>query len=286
MIEGMNRQPSGPRRAGSFEAHLRRTRAMGVLALVAFAAGVVSDLGGGDFWTRHALLTGIASSVMVAAVTLAVVNEVLERRRRRRWSVLAQYVMLELVRNARMIWRGVLEVIGLLPAQANRPESIEQSASVVRDSAGFADAVRAAVHHDQARANLHREIAFLAAHSDQVLGRWAAVMLNAEVYAVVIDRHVELAGDLAWLSDLLDTAAPPDDLGRRRRAGSSPAVQIKSELSLDELADRIVVIARLAEALDRGTLEPALRIVPVQWWEARLAGNISTRPEAAVATDP
>src|ERR1700761_869165 len=112
----MNRQPSGPRRAGSSEALLRRPRAMGVLALVAFAAGLVSDFVGGDFWTRHALLTGIASSVMVAAVTLAVVNEVLERRRRRRWSVLAQYVMLELVRNARMIWRGVLEVTGLLPA--------------------------------------------------------------------------------------------------------------------------------------------------------------------------
>jgi hypothetical protein len=32
----------------------------------------------------------------------------------------------------------------------------------------------------------------------------------------------------------------------------------------------LVVIAQLAEALDRGTLELALRIVPVEWWHARL----------------
>jgi hypothetical protein len=30
------------------------------------------------------------------------------------------------------------------------------------------------------------------------------------------------------------------------------------------------VMTQLAEALDRGTLEVALRVVPVQWWEARL----------------
>jgi len=29
-------------------------------------------------------------------------------------------------------------------------------------------------------------------------------MLNAEAYAEVIDRHVELAGNLAWLESLLD----------------------------------------------------------------------------------
>jgi hypothetical protein len=258
---------------------------MGVLALLAFTAGVVSDLRPGGFWVRHALLAGIASSVMVALVTLAVVNEVLERRRRRRWSVLAQYVMIELVRNARMIWLSVLEVTGLLPAEANRPETIEQSASVVRESSGFPAAVRATVQDPEARARLHQALTFLAGHSDQVLGRWAGVMLNAEIYAEVIDRHVELAGDLAWISDLLDTAHPPDDLSRRRRAGSSPAVQIRSELGPGELADRIVVIARLAEALDRGTLEPALRIVPVQWWEARLGVPVAGGSPPVTATD-
>ena len=39
--------------------------------------------------------------------------------------------------------------------------------------------------------------------SDELLGRWAGVMLNADVYAEIIDRHVELVGDLAWLGTLL-----------------------------------------------------------------------------------
>ena len=34
--------------------------------------------------------------------------------------------------------------------------------------------------------------------------------------------------------------------------------------------DRIVLITKLAENLDRITMELALQIVPVQWWQARL----------------
>jgi hypothetical protein len=45
----------------------------------------------------------------------------------------------------------------------------------------------------------------------------------------------------------------------------------------DELASRIVVITQLAEELDRHTLDLALRIVPVEWWEARLGATV--RPE-------
>jgi hypothetical protein len=95
-------------------------------------------------------------------------------------------------------------------------------------------------------------------------------MLNAEVYAEIIDRHVELAGDIAWIGSLLDSADPPREVRRHRRARSSPTTQIQPELDSGWLADRIVVITQLAESLDRGTLEIALRIVPVEWWEARL----------------
>ena len=95
-------------------------------------------------------------------------------------------------------------------------------------------------------------------------------MLDSDVYAEVIDRHVELAGDVAWLGGLLDNARPPDDERRQKRARSSPVVQIEADLSGDWLADRLVVITQPAEELDRGTLELALRVVPVRWWEARL----------------
>jgi hypothetical protein len=101
-------------------------------------------------------------------------------------------------------------------------------------------------------------------------------MLNAEAYAEVVDRHVELAGDLAWIGALLDARYPPDDARRQRRARSSAAIQIEAGRSGDLLADRIVVITQLAENLDRGTVDLALQIVPVQWWESRLATSSPT----------
>src|ERR1700756_1612584 len=100
----MRRHDVGPRRSQSVAAYLRRTRVMAVVALVALAGGIVSDASGGGFWVRHALLAGLAASVIVVMLSIAVINEVLDRRRRQRWGTLAQYVMLELVRNARLIW--------------------------------------------------------------------------------------------------------------------------------------------------------------------------------------
>jgi hypothetical protein len=87
-----------------------------------------------------------------------------------------------------------------------------------------------------------------------------------------------LAGDLAWIGGLLDARYPPDDVRRQRRARSSAAVQIEAGRGNDWLADRIVVITQLAEDLDRGTVQLALQIVPVQWWEERLGTNSTIGP--------
>ena len=105
---------------------------------------------------------------------------------------------------------------------------------------------------------------------------------NADVYAEVIDRHVVLAGDINWLISLLDIADAPSDHRRRRRANSSPAVQIEGQVAGEELANRIVVIAQLAEQLDRATLELALRIVPVEWWRARLGATVPSETSVDV----
>ena len=246
---------------------------MAVLALIVLIAGVVSDVVAGTFWLRHALLASVAGSVIVVLLSVAVINEILERRRRRRWSVLAQYVMFELVRNARMIWSGVLELAGLLSAQRSPQEPVDAGRQLVRDTSRLTVAVREIVNDDDRCASLRSEVAFLAEHADEVLGRWAGVMLESEVYAEVIDRHVELGGDVTWIADLFDAAYPPSNPRRQKRARSSPAVEIESQLGGEWLADRIVVITQLAEELDRATLELALRIVPVRWWEERLQVN-------------
>jgi hypothetical protein len=99
----MTRRATAPRRSRSVHALLLRPRILAILALVVLAGAVISDAVDGSFWIRHALLTSLVGSVIVVMLSVAVINEVLERRRRQRWSILAQYVMFELVRNARMI---------------------------------------------------------------------------------------------------------------------------------------------------------------------------------------
>jgi hypothetical protein len=274
----MRRQEVGPRRSQSVDAALRSTRLLAVAALLALAGGIASDVAAGSFWARHALLAGLTASVIVVMLSVAVVNEVLDRRRRERWSILAQFVMLELVRNARLIWTGLLAEVGLIAPGAAQPESVDANRDIARDTPRLATAAREVIADETRRRRLQDEIALLAAHTDEVIGRWAAVMLSVDIYAEVIDRHVELAGDVSWLNGLLDSSDPPDDHRRRRRASSSPAVQIGGQVGGDELANRIVVITQLAEELDRATLELALRIVPVEWWEGRLGVNVSDRP--------
>lgn len=123
-----------------------------------------------------------------------------------------------------------------------------------------------------------------------MLGRWASVMLSADAYAEVIDRHVELASDIAWLGSLLDYSEPiGDDIGRRRKGRGSAAVQITGEINDEQLAERLIVFTQLAEELDRATLQLALRIVPLEWWATRLGTHApipSVVPGPASAEPP
>src|SRR5579864_5312188 len=104
-------------------------------------------------------------------------------------------------------------------------------------------------------------------------------MLNADLYAEVIDRHVELAGDLAWVSSLLGLELAEGD--RRTREGRShPAALIEAPPDAEQLVHRLVAITQLAEQLDRGTLELALRIVPIEWWREQLGATVPTSLDA------
>ena len=281
---GSRHHVPGPRRSVPAGAYQRETRAIAVVALLALAAGVVSDAFAGQFWGQHSLLAGLASSVIAVLLSVALVSEAVERRRRRRWRVLAQYVMLELVRNARLVWTVVMELAGLMPADAHTTASMDAAARAVRDTPRLAEAIRELVADGRRRRLLHEKITRFATYSDDVLGRWAAVMLNADAYADVVDRHVELAADIAGLASLLDYFEPTDDDdGRRRKSQSDAAVQIQGEFDDDWLAGRVVAISQLAEELDRQTLELALRIVPVQWWAARLGDAHLERPSQGTA---
>ena len=97
----MARHNLGPRRSDSADSYLVETRAIAVVALLILIGAVISDEVADRFWDRHALLAGLVASAIVVMLSAAIVNEALERRSRRRWSVLAQYVMFDLVGNAR-----------------------------------------------------------------------------------------------------------------------------------------------------------------------------------------
>lgn len=262
--------PTTPRRSRSLDALLRQPWLVALVALGVVLGAVVSDAFEGNFWAGHALLTSMVGSVIVVMLSIAVINELLERRRRRRWSILAQYVMFELIRNARMIWSSILEFAGLLAEGSSAAETLELNRRTVRDAPRLAAGVRGSFTDGDRFASFRSEVAFLAEHSDEVLGRWAGIMLGSEIYSEVIDRHVELGGDISWIAGLFDANDPPGDTRRRQRARSSAAVAIEAQTGGDWMADRIAVVAQLAETLDRSTLELALRIVPVDWWEQRL----------------
>ena len=247
----MSLRSSGPQRSESAESYLRQTRAGAGLALLALAAAIASEQFAEHLWVRHPLLAGLVSSAIVVMLSVAVVNEVLGIRGRRRWRVVAQYAMLELIRDARMVWTAVVQMAGLMPADANQLAAIDAAAAVVRDTPRLTKAVHTLVADAGRRRTLRDNIARLVVHNDEVLGRWAAVMLGADVYAEVVDRHVELAGSLAWLGSLLDQSEPSDgDHLRWHRARSNPAVQITGDMDDERLAQRLVTITQLAERLD------------------------------------
>ncbi|HEV2980478.1 MAG TPA: hypothetical protein VGX51_03525 [Solirubrobacteraceae bacterium] len=273
----MARHHSVPRRTQSAEAYLRATRALAALALLAFAGGIVSDELEGSFWSDHALLAGLASSVIVVMLTVALVNEVIERRSRQRWSVLAQYVMLQLVRDARFVWTALAELAGLMPSSEYATDvdllataaSIDAGSQAVRDTPRLTAALHDLLADHDKRRRLHDKVVFFVDHNDEVLGRWAAVMLNSDLYAEVIDRHVELAGDLAWLASLLGSTLD-DDAEHALTRRPHPSALMSGPVDDDQLAQRVAAITQLAEQLDRGTLALALRIVPFEWWGEQL----------------
>ncbi|HWW90404.1 MAG TPA: hypothetical protein VNY35_06445 [Solirubrobacteraceae bacterium] len=279
----MARHDPGPRRSDSVDAYRHRTRALAALAVLALVGGIVSDDLAGSFWARHALLAGLVASVIVVMLTVALVNEAIERRSRQRWRVLAQYVMLQLVRETRLVWTGLAELAGLMPADEYTADggvlaaaaSIEAGSEAVRDTARLTAALRDVVTDEERRRRLHDKVQFFVDHSDEVLGRWAGVMLTADVYAEVIDRHVELAGDLTWLDSLLGFEFSDDD-DRARMGRSHPAALIEGPLDNERLVRSVAAITQLAEQLDRTMLALALRIVPIEWWRTRLGASAPT----------
>jgi hypothetical protein len=240
--------------------------------LLVVVGAIAWDLANDGFWARHALFTSILAGAMVVAVTAAVLNDVLERRQRERWSVLAQYALFDLVRSARLVWSGLLELAGLVPDGELDDGALAAGSETVRDTPRLAAAMDEVLASAERREQVHRLIAELLGSGQEVLGRWADVMVNSGTYAEIVDRHVELYSRLYWWGSVLDEYEPLEEhLSRPKLSRISPATQAATGPVEDEwLRDNLVAIAQLAESLDRHSFEIALRIVPLDWWVSRL----------------
>ena len=274
----MARQTSGPRRTDSPGTHVRATRIIGLLSVLVLSAAVAWDLANDGFWARHALFTGLVASFVVVAVTAAVLNEVLERRQRERWSVLAQYALFDFVSAARHVWGGLLELAGLVPDGELDDGALAAGSEAVRDTSRLTAAMDEMLADPDRREQLHRLITELIGHGREVLGRWADVMVNSGMYAEIVDRHVELYSRLYWWGSVLDESDPLEEhLSQPRLTRVSPATQTYDGPVEDEwLRDNLVAIAQLAESLDQGSFDLAMRIVPADWWRSQLPDRPST----------
>jgi hypothetical protein len=262
----------GPRRSESPRTHIRSTRLIGGVTILVLAGAIAVDFANDRFWARHALFTSLVASLIVVAVTAAVLNEVLERRQRERWSVLAQYALFDLVRTARLVWTTLLEASGLGPSGELDERALAAGNEAVNDTPRFAAAIDKMLASAERREELHRLIAGLDGQAREVVGRWADVMVNSGTYAEIVDRHVELYSRLYWWGTVLDESDPLEEhLTRPMLSRVSPATQASMGPIEDEwLRDNLVAIAQLAESLDRHSFELAMRIVPMEWWTAQL----------------
>jgi hypothetical protein len=274
----MARRTVGPRRSDSRRAYVRSTRIVGGLSVLVLLGAMAWDLTDDAFWLRHTLFTGLVASLVVVAVTAAVLNEVLERRQRERWSVLAQYALFDLVRTARLVWTGLLELAGLVPEGEFDDGALAAGSEAVLDTPRFTAAIDDMLAGADSREQLHRLIARLRAHGQEVLGRWADVMVNSGTYAEIVDRHVELYSRLYWWGSVLDESEPLEEhLSHPRLSRLSPATQASGPVEDEWLRDNLVAIAQLAESLDRSSFELAMRIVPLEWWVAQLPDRPSAQ---------
>lgn len=100
------------------------------------------------------MITALVASLLIIVISAAVVNELLERRDRQRWAVLAQYVLLDLVRTARATWTALLELADLTERDQSAASSLADGSSVVADRGPLRDGIAAVIADPDRRAAL------------------------------------------------------------------------------------------------------------------------------------
>jgi len=250
----------------------RRLVWAGAAGLLLLVGAIASDFLVGSFWQRHSLLTSLLANVLVVAITVVVLNELLERRDRKRWNLLAQNALFVLTQSARATWTEMIELLGITEVHSGDVDSLRADADLASDTARISAAADRLLGQEDGRARLQRLSQALSGHYAEVIASWAPVLVGARPYAEILDRHVELAGRLEWLSSVLSQNEPAPDQSRRERSltRSSIAAEHATALGSDQwLGDVIVSVVKLATRLDEQSHELAFSIVSGEWWAER-----------------
>lgn len=265
----------------------RRLTLAGILGAALPAAAVVSDLLVGSFWQRHGLTASILANVLVLAVTVVVVNELLERRARSRWQLLAQRVLFSFVQAARATWTGIFEVLELGEVRTGSVEPLIDAAGVARDLQRVSEAARSLLEDSERRLRLQRLTRTLSDHAADLIAKWAPVMVGTGPYASALNRHVELADRVEWLHTVLAHNEPADRRSPRERAIVRGAVVAERAEELSEgdwVHDQILAVVRLATELDEQSREHGFALASREWWDERTAGLIAEEERSAAGT--
>lgn len=240
------------------------------IAVIALAAG--SDFVFGSFWSAHAMLTSLIASLIVLAVTVVVLNEAIDRRDRRRWSVLAQYVLFQLVQCARASWMGFAELVTGLEIETGGSDGLLEGARRALDTPAFSVATRAMLADPERRRVLQEMVVILAAHCRGVIAEWASVMVGAGPYTAIFDRHVELQGRLDWIAEILSHNEPTDarTFHQTKLARSSVSAEYAGVFGEDWLHDQVVSTTQFAVRLDYESRTLGWKLVPLESWNMRI----------------
>jgi len=259
-------------------AYRARLAITAVLGLAVLGLAVAADFLVGHFWSRHALLTSLVANLVVLAVTLAAVNEWIDRRDRRRWSVLAQYVMFQLSQAARVTWTSLLELLERRDLGPISEEVLLGAARRALDTATVSAEASALLADDERRPRLRDAVGAIADGCRSVIVSWASVMVGSGPYTELFDSHVELQGRLDWLSDLLVTRDPPSERSIRaeKLSRSSVVAEHTDTLLSDEaLRNQIVATVQLAVHLDYRSRSVGFKVLPMDWWVERTRAAVA-----------
>ncbi len=266
----------------------RHIVAIAVAGALLTALAVASDLWIRTFWSRHPMLTSLVANLVVVVISVAVINELIEARNRRRWNLLAQSVLFALVQSARWTWTTMIDVLGLGEVRSGAMESILEGARLALDAERVSAAASELLGDAERRQRLQRTMERLSRHANDVIAARAGLMVGAAPYASLLDRHVELQARLDWVSSVLAHREPAPDRSWSTQALTLSNVATEEADSVDEtwLHDMVVAITVLATRLDYESREVALSLASNDWWNERTREIMASAGPARVPATP